>query len=84
MSFTVRWHPTGRGELHQVWVTAPNPAAVRAAAEAAERILANDPFGSGQHLAEGLWRAVVPPLVVYYSIDTAQRVVVISNVAHLV
>ena len=84
MNFTVKWESAGRSELHQLWVTSPNPAAVRAAADTAERMLAGDPFGSGQHLAEELWRAVVPPLVVYYTIDPAQQTVVISNVAHIV
>jgi len=84
VNFTVTWDPDARRELHQIWVTAPNPAAVRTAVETAERLLATDPFGNGQHLVEDLWRAVFPPLLVYYTIDTTQQAVVISNVAHLV
>jgi hypothetical protein len=57
---------------------------VRTASDTAERVLANDPFSAGQHLAEGLWRARVPPLMVYYTIDPDQRSVVIMNVAHIV
>lgn len=84
MNFAVKWESDGRRELHHVWVLAPDPAAVRAAAEAAERLLANDPFGCGQHLVEDLWRVTFPPLVVYYTIDPDEQLVTISNVAHTV
>lgn len=84
MNFTVTWEPDARSELHQIWATAPNPTAVRTAADSADRNLAADPFGHGHHLAEDLWRAVVPPLLVYYTIDPDQQSVVISNVAHIV
>jgi hypothetical protein len=82
VSYTVRWEPDARHELHLIWATAPDPASVRSASETAERALAADPYDAGQHLVEELWRAAFHPLVVYYSVDPAQQIVVISNVAH--
>ena len=84
MNFAVAWEPDVRRELHSVWATAPDPKAVRDAADEIDRRLAADPYGSGRHLAEGLWRTVVPPLAVYYTIDPIQNAVVISDVAHIV
>jgi hypothetical protein len=69
--------------LRLIWATAPDPAAVRQAADTAEQLLATDPFGNGTPLAEELWRATVPPLAVYYTIDPDQQSVEISNVAHI-
>jgi hypothetical protein len=77
----VRWEPDARHELHLIWATAPDPAAVRSASETAEQALAADPYDAGRHLVEDLWRADFPPLVVYYSVEPSQQTVVISNVA---
>ena len=83
MNFTVTWEPDARRESHLIWATAPDPAAVRAAADTAERLLGTDPTGNGQHLTEGLWKVTVPPLAVYYAIDQDQQSVEISNVASI-
>jgi len=82
VNFTVTWEPDARRELHLIWATAPDPAAVRQAADIAEQLLGTDPFGNGTPLAEELWKISVPPLVVYYTIDSDQQSVEISNVAH--
>lgn len=81
MNWTVAWDPDARSELHQLWAVAPDPAAVRSAADTAERLLALDPFGNGEYLAEGLWRVRVPPLVFHYSVDLLGRRVQITDVA---
>ena len=81
MKFTVEWEPPIRHELHELWAVAPDPAAVRAAHDEVERLLGTDPFGAGRHLSEGLWRLVVPPLVVHYTINPDARMVEITDVA---
>ncbi len=81
MSFTVIWDPDGRSELHWVWVASPDPAAVRSAVEKAEQQLSLDPIGTGEHICEGLWRIVVSPLAVYYTVDIGRQLVEITNVA---
>jgi hypothetical protein len=83
VSFTVSWVPNIRRELHLLWVTASDPAAVRVASDTIEQLLINDPTGSGTHLSEGLWRIVVAPLVVHYTIDTTRRHVEITDCARV-
>jgi hypothetical protein len=82
-------YPAGRDsdprrELHLIWVSAANPASARAAAETAERLICTDPLANGQLLCEGLWRIVVSPLAVYYTIDAARRHVQITDVLETV
>lgn len=67
-------------ELADAWLSAPDPAAVTTAQYAIERMLRMDPFAHGQHVAEGLWRLHVPPLLVHYSIDPDPRTVEITQV----
>jgi hypothetical protein len=45
-----------------------------------DALLARDPVGHGQLLHEGLYRIVVPPLTVFYTVDTTQRTVEVSEV----
>jgi hypothetical protein len=80
VNFTVGWEPDTWAELHQLWATLPDPAAERTAAETAERLLADDPVGNGQLLSEGLWRIVVSPLALYYTIDPARRHVQFADI----
>lgn len=80
MNFAVDWESDVRRELHLLWATAPDPPAVRGAAETVERQLGTDPYQAGKHLSEGLWRIVVPPLVAHYSIDASSRSVEITDV----
>ena len=82
MSFTVGRDSHARIELARIWATAPNPATVRAAFEAAERMLAADPVANGRHLSEGLWQVHVAPLLVCYTIDAARRHVEITDVIY--
>ena len=82
MNFTVGWGQDAYRELTQLWATAPDPPAVRAAREAAERVLGADPFGAGRHVAEGLWQLTVPPLLVCYTIDKGRQHVEITDVFH--
>jgi len=82
VNFTVKWEAAIRHELHELWAVAPDPAAVRVAADTAERLFGIDPFGAGRHLSEGLWRVDVPPLVINYTIDPDQNEVKITDVFH--
>jgi hypothetical protein len=82
VNFTVEWEPATRTELHQLWAVSPDPAAVRAARDEAERLLGADPVRNGRHVAEGVWPIHVPPLLVYYTIDTGRQRVLITDVIH--
>lgn len=83
MSWTVKWDPPIYIKLTHLWILAPDPPAVREGRDAVDRVLGTDPHAAGEHLSEGLWRAEVPPLVVYYEIDAHARLVKITNVATL-
>jgi len=79
MSFAVRWDAASHREWRWLWGESADSGAVRAAGELAERQLAEDPF-QGRNLSEGLWQIIVPPLVIYHSIDTAAQLARIDDV----
>ena len=79
MNWTVEWEPDVWNELHQLWAISPDPASVRAASETAKQLLQVNPLG-GLLLSEGLWRVMVPPLAVYYSVDLNRHYVRITDV----
>jgi hypothetical protein len=80
MSWTVEYAPGIRREALELWAVGPDPAATRAAIDGIEARLAADPHAAGRHLSEGLWKAVVPPLVAGYTIDPDRHVVTITDV----
>lgn len=82
---TVRWTKRGVVGLTAAFTTyfarqAGNR--VTAAERIVNTLLADDPTRNGQHLSEGLYRLVVSPLVVFYEVDSAARVVRITEVGH--
>lgn len=81
MNHQVESRPEADDDLIDIWTSAPDQAAVTAASATIERQLATDPHGAGQYLSEGLWRIVVPPLVVHYVIYPDRNVVEITNVS---
>jgi len=80
VSFHVTWDNEARKDRAYLWATAPDPAAVRAATDAAAAALGRDPYQGTTHLSEGLWRLIVPPVMVYFEIDHAGRQVTITDV----
>ncbi|HJZ54449.1 MAG TPA: hypothetical protein VKE74_05800 [Gemmataceae bacterium] len=72
-----------RAELHQLWAISPDPAAVRTAADTAERLLAADPVGNGRYLSEELWKIEISPLAIYYTIDPSRQHVQITDVLEI-
>jgi len=50
---------------------------------AIDRQLARDPIGNGQHVREGLYRIIVSPLVVYYSVEDSTRTVEVEGVGRV-
>ena len=78
--FEVRLLTVAEDDLAGIWVCSPDPAAVTRADAVADQMLRRDPFGCGTLVAEGLYRLTVAPLVLYYSVDTAQRLVEVSAI----
>ena len=78
--FAVIWPREHENELARLWVNASNKAAVAAAANRIDHLLARDPYAYGEDLSEGLYRIVELPLGVYYSIDSIGRAVQVEAV----
>lgn len=76
--FEVRLLPPAEDDLADIWVRSPDPAAVTRADATAGQLLRRDPLGSGALVVEDLYRLTVPPVVYYYSVDTAQNLVEVS------
>ena len=77
-SFRVDWEPAAEDELARIWLRSNDRQAVTTAQAQADRLLGFDPLNHGRHLSEGLYCIDVPPLVVTYSVDTANRQVEVS------
>ena len=76
--FRVEWEPAAEDELARIWLRAADPQPVTKAQAEADRILARDPTKYGRHHSEGLYRIDVPPLILTYSIDLANRLVEVT------
>ncbi len=80
MNFSVEYVTEAENALAEAWLQASDPGAVTAAQNEIDRMLARDPIGSGQHLHEGLYQIVEPPLTVFYAVDVPRRRVEVSQV----
>jgi mRNA-degrading endonuclease RelE of RelBE toxin-antitoxin system len=80
MNWTVEWVPEAEDALADAWLQANDPQAVTRAQADVDRLLARDPVANGRLVHEGLYQIVVAPLTVFYSIDTANRTVEVSEV----
>jgi len=70
-------------ELASIWMADRNREQVSAAANAADRLLGENPLQDSVYLSEQLRRRDIPPLRFYFEVREEDRVVVISNVARL-
>ncbi|MBI1918781.1 MAG: hypothetical protein HYS12_29155 [Planctomycetes bacterium] len=80
MNFTVEWLPDAEDALADAWLQATDPSAVTQAQAQVDRLLGRDPIGSGQLLHEGLYQIVFTPLTIFYSVDSSNRIVEVSEV----
>ena len=68
-------------ELATIWADAPDRDVVSQAANTADRAFGVDPKSDAIYLRESLWRLVVPPLRIYFTIREDDRVVEIQAIA---
>ena len=80
--WAVDWTPIAENQLADIWLQAPDRAAVTTAEEAISRMLARDPLGHGKEVSEGLWRLTVKPLTVFYVPDSVQGTVELQAVGY--
>lgn len=64
--FAVTWHPDAEAELVEVWLSAPDRAAITAAVQAIDAALADNAAAKGSRVAEGLRVFHAPPLRVLF------------------
>ena len=81
--FRVEWEPAAENELARVWLRSSDPSAVTAASARADQLLSNDPIHHGRYLSEDLYAVDVPPLVLTFTVDLGQRLVVVTWVRSL-
>lgn len=80
--YLVDWTDAALNMLANVWTQTTNRASVNAAQNRIDALLARDPIGNGIHLGEGLYKADVSPLTVYYSVHQAKKSVEVSAVKY--
>jgi len=80
-SWTVQWLSEAEDDLADLWIHAPDRAAVTAAQDQIDQLLRRDPLGNGTELGEGLRKITVDPLKAYYNVDEPARLVTVSHVA---
>lgn len=82
-SYHVEWADDALDMLADIWRRASNRAAVNAAQNQIDALLARDPYNCGQEVHEGLYQLFEPPLKVSYSINQAQKSVEVSAVRYI-
>jgi hypothetical protein len=80
MNYTVVWSTVAQNDLAQLWVTAPDRAAVTAAANRIDQLLRRDPHAQGESRFESSRILVEPPLAVYFRIDDPDCLVEVTDV----
>jgi hypothetical protein len=74
----VEWEPAAEDELARLWLRSSDPQAVTKAQAQADQLLSRDPIKYGRYLSEGLYCIDVPPLVLTYTINAANRSVEVT------
>jgi hypothetical protein len=80
-SHTVEWTQEAERDLADIYWRAADKPAITQAQAAIDKQLSNSPTTKGTALAEGLRKLTVAPLVVFYSVDSARRLVEVSQVS---
>jgi mRNA-degrading endonuclease RelE of RelBE toxin-antitoxin system len=78
--YEIRWELVAEDDLAAIWLATPERTEVTTAQAVADQLLSLNPYALATHIAEGLWRIQVLPLVLVFSVDEATRTVLISGV----
>jgi hypothetical protein len=81
--YTVVYLAEAEDNLIAIWADATDRDQVTESADAADRLLAENPLRDFVYLSEQLRRRDIPPLRFYFEVREEDRVVVISNVVRL-
>lgn len=80
MIYTVAWQPSAEQALAALWLSAEDKGAVEQAANYADQVLRRDPLSQGESRPGGKRIMFVPPLVVYFEVSPADRLVTVRTV----
>jgi hypothetical protein len=80
---TVVYLAEAEDKLIAIWADATDRDQVTISADAADRLLAENPLQDSVHLSEQLRRRDIAPLRFYFEVREQDRLVVISNVARV-
>lgn len=80
---TVVYLAEAEDNLIAIWADATDRDQVTESADAADRLLAENPLLDSVYLSELLRRRDIPPLRFYFEVREADRIVVVSNVVRL-
>jgi plasmid stabilization system protein ParE len=83
MNYTVAWSELALAGLAAAWTEAADRAAVNAAADTIDRLLAAQPLVHGITVCEGLYAIEVPPLRALFEVDSASQTVTVVSVSRL-
>lgn len=81
--YTVTWHPEAEAELVELWLSAPDRAAITAAVQVIDAALGHDAAAKGNRVVEGLRVFHAPPLRVLFVAREADRVVEVEVVRRI-
>lgn len=80
MSYTVVWEPVAQNDLADIWVNAPDRAAVSAASNTIDAILRIDPYSNSESRSGATRVLFVPPLAVAFDVSEPDRLVTVWSV----
>ncbi len=83
MKYTVTWKPATKDQLAEIWMTAPDRAAVSAAANAIDRLLRDNAQNEGEGRGGISRTLIVEPLIVVYDVHELDRRVDVLSVRHV-
>jgi hypothetical protein len=81
--YTVTATPKAENDLANLWLQAPDRAAVAAAADTIDRLLRDDATQRGGTATHGLRQLIIPPLIADFSVEENDRMVTIWSIRHI-
>lgn len=73
--FRLDWQPRALDDLADIWMKAPDRAAVNLAIDFLEAQLAESPAVWGRELSEGLYQITIQPVRLLFTVDTKGQIV---------
>lgn len=83
MNYRVRWRKAAKRQLADIWVRTLDRAAVTAASDSVDPILGRNPQAQGESRSGNRRVWIVEPLIFFYDIDDANRMVTVVAVSEL-